>query len=72
MRRTVPAGPGSAAPSSCCGRCADALEDLYGDPRTIWRDRATDVRGHGMDAGHHVAEEAPEPLSAALGGFFTD
>lgn len=36
----------------------DDLEDLYGDPRAIWRDWADDVRGHGIDAGHHVAEEA--------------
>ncbi|MFJ3505455.1 alpha/beta fold hydrolase [Streptomyces sp. NPDC090135] len=49
----------------------DDLEDLYGDPRTIWRDWADDVRGHGIDAGHHVAEEAPGLLSAALGDFFT-
>lgn len=35
------------------------------------RDWANDVRGHGIDAGHHVAEEAPGPLSAALGDFFT-
>ncbi len=49
----------------------DDLEDLYGDPRTIWRDWADDVRGQGIDAGHHVAEEAPGPLSAALGDFFT-
>ncbi len=37
----------------------DDLEDLYGDPRSIWRGWADDVRGHGIDAGHHVAEEAP-------------
>jgi haloacetate dehalogenase len=48
----------------------DDLEDLYGDPRAIWRDWADDVRGHGIDAGHHVAEEAPGPLSTSLGDFF--
>ena len=28
----------------------DDLEDLYGDPRVIWRDWADDVGGHGIDA----------------------
>jgi haloacetate dehalogenase len=48
----------------------DDLEDLYGDPLKIWRDWAPDVRGHGIDSGHHVAEEAPDELAAALAGFF--
>ncbi len=47
----------------------DDLEDLYGDPLHVWRTWADDVRGHGIDSGHHVAEEAPEELAAALGGF---
>jgi haloacetate dehalogenase len=48
----------------------DDLEDLCGDPLTIWRDWAGDVRGHGIDSGHHMAEEAPEALAASLGDFF--
>lgn len=48
----------------------DDLEELYGDPLRIWRDWADDVRGHGIDSGHHMAEEAPEALAAALTGFF--
>lgn len=48
----------------------DDLEDLYGDPLAIWRTWAADVRGHGIDSGHHVAEEAPEELAGALGDFF--
>lgn len=36
----------------------DDLEDLYGDPLVIWRDWAQDVTGHGIDSGHHVAEQA--------------
>jgi haloacetate dehalogenase len=47
----------------------DDLEQLYGDPVRIWRDWATDVRGHGIDSGHHVAEEAPQDLAAALTDF---
>ncbi|MDX3091633.1 alpha/beta hydrolase [Streptomyces sp. ME02-6978a] len=48
----------------------DDLEDLYGDPREIWRRWAPDLRGHGIDSGHHVAEEAPEALAASLSEFF--
>lgn len=48
----------------------DDLEDLYGDPLTIWRAWADDVRGHSIDSGHHVTEEAPEVLAASLGDFF--
>jgi len=47
----------------------DDLEDLYGDPRLIWRDWADDVTGHGIDSGHHMAELAPDDLAAALGNF---
>ncbi len=46
------------------------LEDLYGDPMRIWQRWASDVRGHGIDFGHHVAEEAPGSPAAALGAFF--
>ncbi|OCG73616.1 alpha/beta fold hydrolase [Microbacterium sediminis] len=44
----------------------DDLEDLYGDPLRIWRSWADDLRGHGIESGHHMAEEAPEGLAAAL------
>lgn len=48
----------------------DDLEQLYGDPLEIWRHWAVDVRGHGIDSGHHVAEQAPEALASSLGDFF--
>src|SRR4051794_30302127 len=47
----------------------DDLEQLYGDPRIIWRDWADEVSGFGIDSGHHVAEDAPEDLARALIGF---
>jgi haloacetate dehalogenase len=47
----------------------DDMEELYGDPLAIWRDWADDVRGHGIDSGHHIAEEAPEALADALRAF---
>jgi haloacetate dehalogenase len=48
----------------------DDLEDLHGDPLAIWREWATGpLEGATFDSGHHVAEEAPEELGAALTGF---
>ncbi len=47
----------------------DDLEQLFGDPVAIWNDWATDVRGHGIDSGHHLAEDNPAELSAALADF---
>jgi len=44
----------------------DDLEDLYEDPLAIWRRRADDLRGMGIDSGHHIGEDAPEALAAAL------
>jgi haloacetate dehalogenase len=44
----------------------DDLEQLYGDPREIWRDWADSVTGQGIDSGHHIAEEAPAALVEAL------
>jgi len=47
----------------------DDLEDLYGDPLAVWEPWAGDLRGGRIDSGHHMAEEAPEELAAALRGF---
>jgi haloacetate dehalogenase len=44
----------------------DDLEDLHGDPRAIWADWSGDLRGGRIHSGHHMAEEAPEELVAAL------
>jgi len=49
----------------------DDLEELHGDPLPIWRGWADDVRGHPVASGHHMAEEAPGELAAALVGFLT-
>jgi haloacetate dehalogenase len=50
----------------------DDLEDLWGDPVAIWRDWSEDVRGATIDSGHHMAEEAPDQLAAALLDFLGD
>jgi len=48
----------------------DDLEDLFGDPLKIWADWTTDLRGGGpIDSGHHMAEDAPEEVAAALAPF---
>jgi haloacetate dehalogenase len=48
----------------------DDMQDLYGDPVAVWRGWADDVRGGQIDSGHHMAEEAPAELAAALLDFF--
>ena len=50
----------------------DDLEDLYGDPLAIWAAWADNVAGHGIDSGHHMAEEAPNELTAALAGLLAN
>lgn len=48
----------------------DDLAQLCGDPLAVWADWAADLRGHGIDSGHHMAEEAPDALAHALTDFF--
>ncbi|WP_328473795.1 alpha/beta hydrolase [Actinoplanes sp. NBC_00393] len=47
----------------------DDMEDLYGDPLAIWRTWAGDVRGVPIESGHHMAEENPDAVAAALTDF---
>lgn len=47
----------------------DDLPGLYGDVLAVWRGWSDDVRGRGLDCGHHMAEEAPEELAAELLAF---
>ena len=44
----------------------DDMEELYGDVLGVWRQWAGDLRGGAIDSGHHMAEDAPEPLAEAL------
>lgn len=44
----------------------DDPEPLYDDLLGIWRAWADDLRGFGVDCGHHVAEEAPAELATSL------
>ncbi len=45
------------------------LESLYPDILGIWRTWAPDVRGHAIDSGHHLAEDAPDQLARDLLAF---
>lgn len=45
--------------------------DIHGDPLEIWRPWCTDLRGGTIDSGHHMAEENPSALAAALVEFLT-
>jgi haloacetate dehalogenase len=47
----------------------DDMADLYGDPLEIWNGWASDLRGHAIDSGHHVAEENPDALVRDLREF---
>ncbi len=49
----------------------DDLVELRGDVVTIWRGRAEDVTGHAIPGGHHMAEDAPTELAAALIEFWS-
>ena len=64
------AGNGIRCPALVLWSLRDDLEELYGDPLEIWRLWASDVRGHGIDSGHHVAEQAPDELATSLADFF--
>ncbi len=46
------------------GRTQDVLQ--------VWRDYATDVRGHSMPCGHHIAEELPNETHAAIKAFLLE
>jgi haloacetate dehalogenase len=48
----------------------DDLADLYGDPLEVWRAWAPRIGGRALASGHHLAEEVPEELAAALADFF--
>ncbi|KGN32947.1 alpha/beta hydrolase [Knoellia sinensis KCTC 19936] len=57
-------------PTLFCWSTRDDMVDLYGDPLAIWRAWAPTVTGQPIDSGHHMAEENPEEVAAALARFF--
>jgi haloacetate dehalogenase len=63
------AGRTVACPMLCLWSLRDDLEALYGDVLAVWRPWAPRVTGHGIESGHHMAEEAPGDLARALVAF---
>jgi haloacetate dehalogenase len=47
----------------------DDMAELYGDPVAVWRPWVGDLRGVPIDSGHHMAEENPAAVAAALREF---
>jgi haloacetate dehalogenase len=68
-RQDRDAGRRIACPMLCLWSLRDDLEQIYGDPPAIWKTWADDVRGFGIDSGHHVAEENPSTLALAISAF---
>ena len=49
----------------------DDMADLYGDVLAVWRDwTARPPSGGPVESGHHIAEDAPAALAAALRAFW--
>lgn len=47
----------------------DDMEELYGDPLAIWQGWADRITGQAIDSGHHMAEDAPDEVAAAIASF---
>jgi haloacetate dehalogenase len=60
------AGRRITAPTLFAWSTRDDMEELYGDPLAIWRSWADDVTGVPIESGHHMAEDNPAALTAAL------
>ena len=48
------------------------LVDKWFDPLAVWRERADNVRGGPIDAGHFLAEEKPQETATALLAFLNE
>ena len=65
------AGRRIACPVLALWSARDELPTWF-DVLDTWRGWADDVRGHGIDAGHFLAEEAPEDVTRALLDFLRE
>lgn len=63
------AGRGVRCPTLLLWSTRDDMEDLYGDPLAVWGPWVEDLRGEPIESGHHIAEENPDDLIAALQRF---
>ena len=64
--RTAAAGHVLQCPTLVLWPTADDPEPLYDDILAIWRKWSAQVRGHGIQSGHRLAEEVPDELAAAV------
>jgi haloacetate dehalogenase len=55
-----------ACPTLVAWSAHDDMADLYGDLVEIWKPWAADARGREIDSGHHLAENNPTALAAAI------
>lgn len=55
-----------ACPTLVAWSAHDDMQDLYGDLVEIWESWAADVRGREIDSGHHLAEDNPTAVAAAI------
>lgn len=61
-----------ACPTLVAWSMRDDLEDLYGDPLSVWRPWCAIEPDHAViESGHHMAEENPRQLIATLREFLT-
>ena len=64
------AGRRAACPALVVWATRDDMAGLYGDPVAVWREWLADIRGGvPIESGHHIAEEAPDELAAAIRSF---
>jgi haloacetate dehalogenase len=63
------AGTRIACPTLVMWSTDDDLEELYGDVLAVWRPWTTSLRGVPIKSGHHMAEENPDAVAAALREF---
>jgi haloacetate dehalogenase len=68
-RATRLAGRVVTCPTLCLWALRDDLADLFGDVLEVWKPWTRELHGHGIDCGHHMAEEAPELLASELLAF---
>jgi haloacetate dehalogenase len=66
------AGRRVACPTLVVWATRDDMEELYGDPLTVWRPWTTELEGASVDSGHHMAEEVPDELAALLLRFLAE
>jgi haloacetate dehalogenase len=60
------AGRRVACPTLVLWSSHDDLQNVYGNVLDVWQPWTTALQGHGLECGHHMAEEAPEELAEAL------